>query len=54
MAAGGVEDPTVSLYSPANLAFGPVRQTVNDKILDVVAGRAELSDFDQAVSDWRS
>ena len=55
MAAAGIQDPTLSLYSPsfANLNAS-LKQSVNDGVTDIVQGRRPLSDLDSIVADWRN
>ncbi|MBV9599585.1 MAG: extracellular solute-binding protein [Chloroflexi bacterium] len=55
MAAVGIQDPTLSLYSPsfANLNAS-LKQSVNDGVTDIVQGRRPLSDLDSIVADWRN
>jgi putative aldouronate transport system substrate-binding protein len=55
MLAAGITDPTVPLYSPTNGSKGgPLNQTFQDGLTDIVAGRRPFGDYDQLVSDWRS
>ncbi|MBV9579070.1 MAG: extracellular solute-binding protein [Chloroflexi bacterium] len=55
MLASGIADPTVPLYSPTNGSKGgPLSQTFQDGLTDIVAGRRPFSDYDQLVGDWRS
>ena len=55
MAAAGVKDPTLGLYSPsfANLNAS-LTQAVNDGVSDIVQGRRPVTDLDSIVSTWRS
>jgi putative aldouronate transport system substrate-binding protein len=55
MAPAGIQDPTLSLYSPsfANLNAS-LKQAVNDGISDIVQGRRPLTDLDGIVATWRS
>ena len=55
MAAAGVKDPTLGLYSPsfANLNAS-LTQAVNDGVSDIVQGRRPVSDLDGIVATWRS
>jgi putative aldouronate transport system substrate-binding protein len=55
MAAVGIQDPTLSLYSPsfANLN-ATLNQTVNDGVSDIVQGRRPLGDLDGIVATWRA
>lgn len=55
MLAAGITDPTVGLYSPTNgTKGGPLSQSFQDGLTDIVAGRRPFGDFDQLVRDWRS
>jgi putative aldouronate transport system substrate-binding protein len=55
MAAAGIKDPTLGLYSPsfANLNAS-LTQAVNDGVSDIVQGRRPVSDLDSIVATWRS
>ena len=55
MAAAGLQDPTLNLYSPsfANLNAN-LQQLVNDGVSDIVQGRRPIGDLDQVIADWRS
>ena len=55
MAPVGVQDPTLSLYSPsyANLN-AKLKQAVFDGVSDIVQNRRPLSDLDAIVADWRA
>ena len=55
MAAAGIQDPTLNLYSPsfANLN-AMLQQGVNDGISDIVQGRRPVGDLSQVVADWRA
>ncbi|HEY2592608.1 MAG TPA: hypothetical protein VGK33_01765, partial [Chloroflexota bacterium] len=55
MAAAGMQDPTLSLYSPsfANLN-ATLKQAVSDGVSDIVQARRPLSDLDGLVAAWRS
>jgi putative aldouronate transport system substrate-binding protein len=55
MAPVGIQDPTLSLYSPsfANLNAS-LRQAVNDGVSDIVQGRRPLSDLTSIVEAWRT
>jgi len=55
MAAAGIQDPTLSVYSPsfANLNAS-LKQAVNDGVSDIVQGRRPFSDLDGIVGTWRS
>jgi putative aldouronate transport system substrate-binding protein len=55
MAPAGIQDPTLSLYSPsyANLN-AKLKQAVYDGVSDIVQGRRPLSDLDSIIADWRS
>jgi putative aldouronate transport system substrate-binding protein len=55
MAAAGIQDPVLSLYSPTfPNVNATLQQGVNDGVSDIVQGRRPLSDVDQVVADWRS
>ncbi|MBV8716119.1 MAG: hypothetical protein JOZ65_13735, partial [Chloroflexi bacterium] len=52
---GGAQDPTVGLYSATNQKQGFLIQTkFADGLIDIIAGRRPMSDYDQLVADWRS
>src|SRR6185437_12395236 len=55
MAAAGVQDPTLSLYSPsyANLN-ATLKQAVYDGVSDIVQNRRPLSDLDGIIASWRT
>lgn len=55
MIAVGVEDPTTGLYSPASESKYEALYTMrSDRITSIIAGRAEMSDLDQLIKDWRA
>ena len=55
MADVGIPDPTLGLYSPTYSAQQALLdQAMNDGVSDIVVGRAELSDLDGLVRDWRT
>jgi putative aldouronate transport system substrate-binding protein len=55
MADVAIADPTLGLYSPTYSAQQALLdQAMSDGISDVVIGRAQLSDLDGLVKDWRS
>jgi len=55
LGAGGVQDPTVGLYSATNQKIGFSIQTrLADGLIDIITGRRPTSDYAQLVSDWRS
>lgn len=55
LGAVGVQDPTVGLYSATNQKQGFLLQTrVADGLIDIVAGRRPMSDYDQLIGDWRA
>jgi putative aldouronate transport system substrate-binding protein len=55
MAAVGIQDPTLNLYSASFANLNAVlQQGVNDGISDIVQGRRPLADLDQVLADWRS
>jgi putative aldouronate transport system substrate-binding protein len=55
MASAGIQDPTLSLYSPslANLN-ALLQQGMNDGVSDIVQGRRALSELDQVIAEWRT
>src|SRR5262249_44830697 len=55
LAVGAAQDPTVGLYSAANQKMGFSIQTqLADGLIDIIAGRRPMTDYDQLVSTWRS
>jgi putative aldouronate transport system substrate-binding protein len=51
----GIQDPTLSLYSPSFANVNAIlQQGINDGISDIVQGRRPVSDLDQVISDWRT
>lgn len=51
----GVQDPTQHVYSQTRSSKGRTLDlAVYDRLSRIVAGQADLSDFDQVVKDWRS
>jgi putative aldouronate transport system substrate-binding protein len=55
LAAVGAQDPTVGLYSATNQKQGFLIQTkVADGLIDIIAGRRPMTDYDSLVSEWRS
>jgi putative aldouronate transport system substrate-binding protein len=55
LAAVGVQDPTVGLYSATNQKQGFLIQTkLADGLIDIIAGRRPMTDYDSLVADWRS
>ena len=55
LAAVGVYDPTVGLYSATSQKIGfSIQQKFADAMIGIVAGRDPLTNFDQAVKDWRA
>ncbi|MBV9577867.1 MAG: hypothetical protein JO057_04675 [Chloroflexi bacterium] len=49
------QDPTVGLYSATNQKQGFLIQTqLADGLIDIIAGRRPMTDYDQLVSTWRS
>ncbi len=51
----GVSDPTWGLYSPTQSTKGlPINQAFQDGLVDMIAGRRALTDFDQLVKDWQN
>jgi putative aldouronate transport system substrate-binding protein len=52
---GGVQDPTVGLYSATNSSLGiKLTQPFTDGLTEIIRGTRPLSDLDSLVSDWRS
>ncbi|HLZ30695.1 MAG TPA: extracellular solute-binding protein [Chloroflexota bacterium] len=55
MADVAIADPTLGLYSPTYTAQQPLLdQAMSDGVSDIVIGRAQLSDLDGLVKDWRN
>ena len=55
MADVATPDPTLGLYSPTYTAQQPLLdQAITDGVSDIVIGRAQLSDLDALVKDWRN
>jgi putative aldouronate transport system substrate-binding protein len=55
LAAVGVQDPTVGLYSATNQRQGFLIQTkLADGLIDIIVGRRPMSDYDQLIAEWRS
>ncbi|HVL24881.1 MAG TPA: extracellular solute-binding protein [Thermomicrobiales bacterium] len=55
MAKVAISNPTAGIYSKAAAENGAtLTQMVSDKYSEIVTGRAELADWDQLVTDWRS
>ena len=53
--AVGKQDPTVGLYSATNQKQGFLIQTkLADGLIDIIAGRRPMSDYDSLVTEWRS
>jgi putative aldouronate transport system substrate-binding protein len=51
----GVADPTLGFTSTTLDSKGvPLAQALTDGITDVLAGRRQLSEFDQVVKDWQT
>jgi len=51
----GVQDPTVGLYSATNQKQGFLMQTkVADGLIDIIAGRRPMTDYDSIIAEWRS
>jgi putative aldouronate transport system substrate-binding protein len=51
----GVSDATLGYYSPTNTAKSvTLRGKFNDGLLEILQGRASMSDLDQLVKDWQS
>jgi putative aldouronate transport system substrate-binding protein len=54
-AAGGIEDPTVGLYSATNSSRGvQLTQTFTDGLTEIIRGTRPLNDLNTLVADWRS
>jgi putative aldouronate transport system substrate-binding protein len=52
---GGVQDPTVGLYSPTNSSRGiQLTQPFTDGVSEMIRGTRPLSELTTLVSDWRS
>ena len=50
-----VEDPTLGLVSPTDNGKGVVlTNSFNDGLVDIIAGRRPLADYDQLVKDWQT
>ena len=50
-----VDDPTLGLVSATDNSRGVVlTNTFNDGVVDIIAGRRPLADYDQLVKDWRT
>ena len=55
LATAATQDPTVGLYSAMNQKLGFSIQTqLADGLIDIIAGRPPMADYDQLVSAWRS
>src|SRR6266852_1755787 len=55
MADVAISDPTLGLYSPTYAAQQRLLdQAMTDGVSDIVIGRAQLSDLDGLVKDWRN
>jgi putative aldouronate transport system substrate-binding protein len=55
MADVAIADPTLGLYSPTYTAQQPLLdQAMTDGVSDIVIGRAQLSDLDGLLKDWRT
>jgi putative aldouronate transport system substrate-binding protein len=51
----GVDDPTNGLYSPTIYSKGAVANMAFwDGVREIISGHAQMSNFDQLVSDWRN
>jgi putative aldouronate transport system substrate-binding protein len=52
--AKGVDDPTLTLYSEANVSEGgTLSQFIYGKTTEIVTGRESLESLDDAVAEWR-
>lgn len=50
----GWRNATAGTYSDANTKIGPAAKTaLDDKVIDIVTGRAPISELDAAVARWR-
>jgi putative aldouronate transport system substrate-binding protein len=55
MAAVAVANPTANIYSAAAGENGAtLGQLITDKYSEIVTGRAELSEWDNVIADWKS
>jgi putative aldouronate transport system substrate-binding protein len=55
LGAVGIYDDSIGLYSATNQRQGvAVQQRFADGMIDIVAGRRPLSDFDPLLKDWKS
>jgi putative aldouronate transport system substrate-binding protein len=55
MAAVGIQDPTLNLYSASFANLNATLQLgINDGISEIVQGRRPVSDLDQVIADWRT
>lgn len=53
-AAVGIDDPTLGLYSEANVENGgTLNQFGQDRMTEIVTGRDDLAALDDAVAEWR-
>ena len=54
-AAGGIEDPTVGLYSPTNSSRGvQLTQPFTDGLAEIIRGTRPVADLNTLIGDWRS
>ena len=54
-AAGGIEDPTVGLYSATNSSRGLLlTQPFTDGLTEIIRGARPLTDLTALVADWRT
>jgi putative aldouronate transport system substrate-binding protein len=55
IAANGIPDPTVGLYSPTNSSRGAqLTQTFTDGLSEIVRGTRPLSELNAVVNEWRN
>jgi putative aldouronate transport system substrate-binding protein len=51
----GVSDPTLGFYSPTNIMKSvTLRGAFNDGLLEILQGRADVSNLDPLVKDWQA
>jgi putative aldouronate transport system substrate-binding protein len=51
----GITDATLGLYSPTDQAKSvPLSSAFQSVMVDIVAGRKPVSDYDQAIKDWQN
>ena len=53
--AVGIDNPALTLYSPANIEKGPaLNQFATDQATQIVTGRQSFDSLDGAIAEWRS